>query len=119
MKYDGKTYITNMVKLADLPPKIQSLFIDSNKNEITKPDRPNDKPPALKIDNNLASLSKVLMEQLQNIVDPEEGKNIDIASEIKKANAVCNIADKLITIVDLSLKAEIFNERKKRKFNYE
>lgn len=121
MKHDGKTYVTNMVKLADLPKKIQPLFVDG-KYEITKSsqniEQTNDKPLSIKIDSNLSGLSKVLLEQLQNIVDPED-KNADMANEIKKANAVCNIADKIITIVDLSLKVEILNEKKRRKRIYE
>jgi hypothetical protein len=121
MKHDGKTYVTNMVKLADLPKKIQPLFVDG-KYEITKSskniEQTNDKSLSIKIDSNLSGLSKVLLEQLQNIVDPED-KNADMANEIKKANAVCNIADKIITIVDLSLKVEILNEKKRRKRIYE
>lgn len=118
MKYDGKTYITNMVKLADLPKKIQSLFVEG-KYEITKSshdiEQINDEPTAPKTNSNLEGLAKILFEQLQNIVDPEEDTDMD--KEIKKATAVCNIADKLLTITDLSLKAEIFQERKKRKFS--
>lgn len=118
MKYDGKTYVTNMVKLADLPTKLQSLFME-RKFEVTKPaqdiGQTDDKQFTLQINSNLVGLSQILMEQLQNIVDPE-GENVDMNNEIKKANAVANIADKLITIVDLSLKTEIFQEKKQRKF---
>lgn len=121
MKHEGKTYVTNMVKLADLPKKIQPLFVEG-KYEITKSskniEQTNDKQLSIKIDSNLSGLSKVLLEQLQNIVDPED-KNADMANKIKKANAVCNIADKIITIVDLSLKVEILNEKKRRKRIYE
>ncbi len=122
IKFDGKTYVTNMVKLSDLPAKIQSLFLEKNKFEIVNPEedtkKDKDKNHVLKIDSNLSGLSKILMEQLQNIVDPED-KNIDMSHEIKKANTVCNIADKLINIVDLSLKVEILNEKKRRKRTYE
>ncbi len=117
IKYDGKTYVTNMVKLEDLPTKLQALFIE-NKFSITKPrqdsDKIDNKLPALKINSSFEDLGKTLFEQLQNIVDPE--KNTDLNKELKKANAVCNIADKLITIMDLSLKAEILHEKKQRKF---
>lgn len=114
MKYNGNTYITNMVKLNELPEKMQSLFIEV-KQERTHPmqtiEAHEDKPIVLKPNSGLENLSKVLFEQLQNITNPEEGT--DVSSELKKANAVCNIADKLITIVDLSLKAEMFHEKKK------
>lgn len=117
MKYNGQTYITNMVKLEELPEKIQFLFIES-KNEMTPTsqsvEKSDDKPMVLKTNSSLENLSKVLFEQLQNITDPEEGT--DVNQELKKANTVCNIAEKLITIVDLSLKAEIFYEKKQRKF---
>lgn len=117
MKYNGETYITNMVKLKELPEKIQSLFMES-KNEMTHSsssiETNDDKQIVLKTNSSLENLSKVLFEQLQNITDPEEGT--DVNQELKKANTVCNIADKLITIVDLSLKAEIFYEKKQRKF---
>ncbi len=115
IKYDGNTYITNMVKLADLPKKIQSLFIDG-KFEMTKSsqdiEQTDDKQKGKK--NSLDNLNKALFEQLQNIIDPE--KNNDISQELKKANTVCNIADKIISIADLSLKAEIFQERKRRPY---
>lgn len=117
MKHNGQTYITNMVKLKELPEKIQSLFIEK-KNEMTPSSQSietnDNKPIVLKTNSSLENLSKVLFEQLQHITDPEEGT--DINHELKKANTVCNIADKLITIVDLSLKAEIFYEKKQRKF---
>ena len=114
MKYNGKTYITNMVRLDELPEKMQSLFIEV-KQERTHPmqtiETYEDKPIVLKPNSGLENLSKVLFEQLQNITNPEEGT--DVSQELKKANAVCNIADKLITIVDLSLKAEMFHDKKK------
>ena len=59
---------------------------------------------------NLDNLSNILFEQLQNIVDPEKG--MDMGQELKKANTVCNVADKLINIADLSLKAEMFHDKK-------
>ena len=31
MKYGGNTYVTNMVKLADLPLKLQSFFLEGKK----------------------------------------------------------------------------------------
>ena len=36
-----------------------------------------------------------------------------MSAELKKANAICNVADKIISIADLSLKAEIFNHKKR------
>lgn len=120
MKYDGLTYPTDMVKLASLPLKIRRLFVDQ-KYDVVNPgtqdiDVTGGKSAPLKIEGNLTDLSKVLMDQLKNITDPEKAKDIDMTSELKKANTVCNIANQLITIVDLSLKAEMFNEKKKSKF---
>jgi hypothetical protein len=116
MKYDGLTYITDKAMLASLPLKIRRLFVEQ-KYDVVKPgtqdiDTTGGKSSTLKIEGNLTDLSSILMEQLQNITDPEKAKKIDMTNELKKANTVCNIADKLITIVDLSLKAEIFQERK-------
>lgn len=120
MKYDGLTYITDMAKLESLPLKIRPLFFEK-KHDVIKPgtqdiETTDNKPSSLKIEGNLTDLSKVLMVQLKNITDPEKAKGIDMPNELKKANTVCNIANQLITIVDLSLKAEIFNEKKKRKY---
>ena len=119
MKYDGLTYMTDMAKLASLPLKIRRLFVEQKYDVVTPGtqdiDTTSGKSAPLKIEGNLTDLSKVLMDQLQNITDPKKAKNVDMASELKKANTVCNIADKLITIVDLSLKAEIFNDKVKNR----
>ncbi|MDD5405985.1 MAG: hypothetical protein PHE73_03460 [Sulfurovaceae bacterium] len=114
IQYKGKTYITNMVKLVDMPEKLQHLFVEQ-KNQlptvgtiggiITADDNKKD---------GLSSLNKILFEQLQNIVDPDDGT--DMQQELKKANAVCNVADKIIGIADLSLKAEMFIQKKKDGF---
>lgn len=109
MQYKGKTYLTNMVKLEDLPIELQSLFVE-NKMQLQKTTQEIvevEKPKENKFD----TLNNILYEQLQNIVDPEEGT--DISQELKKANAVCNIADQLISIADLSLKAEMFSHKKR------
>ena len=110
IQYKGKTYMPNMVKLADLPTEIQSLFLENKmlptqqtRQEVVEVDKPKE--------NNFDVLNKALYEQLQNITDPENGT--DISQELKKANAVCNIADKLISIADLSLKAEMFYDKKR------
>lgn len=52
-----------------------------------------------------------MFEQLEKIANP--GKEIDISQELKKANTICNVADKIINIADLSLKAEMFKYKKK------
>lgn len=137
INYRGKTYLPNMVKLIDLPGEIRDLF--KYKQSIPKPieegtrnrggvnpspssSRPNFTPPAMKPKNteveevkikndNFDNLNKILFEQLQNIVNPENGT--DINQELKKANAICNVADKIINIADLSLKAEMFSYKKK------
>lgn len=137
IQYKGKTYLPNMVKLIDLPGEIRSLFKD--KQSIPKPieegtrnrsgvnpspssSRPNFTPPAMKPKNteiqevkskneHFDKLNKILFEQLENIVDPDDG--VDINQELKKANAICNVADKIISIADLSLKAEMFSYKKK------
>lgn len=103
IQYKGKTYITNMVKLAEMPEKLQHLFVDQENQPSTG--AASDIIVANKNNKeNLSSLNKILFEQLQNIVDPEDGTNIQ--QELKKANAVCNIADKIIGIADLTLKFE-------------
>lgn len=109
INYKEETYITNIVKLADLPTELQSLFTEKklpaqkNTQEVEEvKEKKND---------NFKKLNDILFEQLQNIVDPEKGT--DISAELKKANAICNVADKIISIADLSLKAEIFNHKKK------
>lgn len=103
IQYKGKTYITNMVKLVDMPEKLQHLFVEQENQfpvgtagDIVIGNKDNKE--------NLPSLNKILFEQLQNIVDPE--KNTNMQQELKKANAVCNIADKIIGIADLTLKFE-------------
>lgn len=109
MQYKGKTYLPHMVKLEDLPRELQSLFVEnkmpiqSRTQEVVEAEKPKE--------NQLESLNKILYEQLQNIVDPEEGT--DINQELKKARVVSDVADKLISIADLSLKAEIFQEKKR------
>lgn len=108
--YKGKTYITKMVELEDLPEKLQQLFVKEQKQltvgtagDITIPG--NDK------EDGLSKLNKILFEQLQNIVDPEEGT--DMQKEFKKAGAVCNVADKIINIANLSLKYKQITENHK------
>jgi flagellin-specific chaperone FliS len=109
MQYKEKTYLTNMVKLEDLPMELQPLFLE-NKMQLQKTTQEIIEVEERK-DNKFDSLNNILHEQLQNIVDPEDGT--DISQELKKANAVCNIADKLISIADLSLKAEMFSHKKR------
>lgn len=113
MQYKGKTYLPNMTKLSDLPGEIRDLFIEKKlpaQNQLREAQEVN-----VEIENkkneNFDKLNKALFEQLQNIVDPEKGT--DISQELKKANAICNIADKVISIADLSLKAEMFIYKKK------
>lgn len=109
MQYKGETHLTNMVKLLDLPTELQSLFIEK-KFPIQKNTQEIIEVKEKKTDK-LDNLNNILFEQLQNIVDPEEGT--DISQELKKANTICNIADKIINIADLSLKAEMFHEKKR------
>ncbi|MCT7489099.1 hypothetical protein N5T63_09335 [Aliarcobacter cryaerophilus] len=110
MQYKGKTYLPNMTKLSDLPGEIRDLFIEKK-----LPAQNQSKEVNVEIEkkgnDNFDNLNKILFEQLQNIVDPEKGT--DISQELKKANAICNIADKVIGIADLSLKAEMFSYKKK------
>lgn len=107
MNYKDKTYLPNMVKLSELPIELKPLFMEKkiivkeSTQEIVKENK-KDK---------LDTLSNILFEQLQNIVDPED--NTDINQELKKANTVCNVADKIISIADLTLKAEIFYDKKR------
>jgi len=113
IQYKGDTYIPNMVKLADLPIELRSIFVE-NKMQLQKSTQEAvevETPKENKFDN----LNNILYEQLQNIVDPED--KTDINQELKKANAVCNIADKLINIADLSLKAEMFYDKKRNSSN--
>lgn len=118
MKYDGLIYAPDTVKLASLPLKIRGLFAPQ-KYDVVKPgaqdiDTTGGKTSPLQIDSNLTNLSKILMDQLDNITNPKKIKDVDLTNELKKANTVCNVADKLISIVDLSLRAEMFQDRKIR-----
>lgn len=108
INYKGELYFTNIVKLSDLPTELQNLFIEKNLPERST--QQNVKVEEKKNDN-FDNLNKILFEQLQNIVDPEKGT--DINQELKKANAICNVADKIINIADLSLKAEMFAYKKR------
>ena len=110
MQYKGKTYLPNMTKLSDLPGEIRDLFIEEKLPTQNQSKEVNVEIEKKKNDN-FDNLNKILFEQLQNIVDPEKGT--DISQELKKANAICNIADKVIGIADLSLKAEMFAYKKK------
>ena len=109
MHYKEKTYIPNIVKLSYLPAELKDLFIkkklptQQNKQDIEKPKEEKNE--------SFEKLNKILFEQLQNIVDPEKGT--DISAELKKANEICNVADKIISIADLSLKAEMFQYKKR------
>ncbi len=109
IQYKEQTYITNIVKLADLPTELQRLFTE---NKLpTQNNTQENKEIEEKKNDNFDNLNKILFEQLQNIVDPE--KDTDISAELKKANAICNVADKIISIADLSLKAEMFKYKKR------
>ena len=109
IQYKEQTYITNIVKLSDLPTELQRLFTE---NKLpTQNNTQENKEIEEKKNDNFDNLNKILFEQLQNIVDP--GKGTDINQELKKANAICNVADKIISIADLSLKAEMFKYKKR------
>ena len=115
MKYDGLTYIPNMAKLASLPKKLQALFVEK-KNEMTVYDQDvggpgNALPTAPKTKTNLSDLNNILFEQLQKIVDPEKSK--DKKEALKEATTVCGLAENIIKIADLSLRAEVFSEKKR------
>lgn len=110
INFEGETYITNMVKLANLPKKLQYLFVEDHTKLAKYDEDIETKKPPKKENSQLEDLSKTLFEQLQNIVDPEKGTDMNL--ELKKANAVCNVSDKLIKIADLSLKAKKFNDQK-------
>lgn len=109
IQYKEKTYITNIVKLVDLPIELRSIFVENkmqlkkSTQEIVEVNEPKE--------NKFDVLNRTLYEQLQNIADPET--NTDINQELKKAKAICNIADQLISIADLSLKAEMFYDKKR------
>lgn len=109
IQYKGETYVTNMVKLADLPTELQNLFIE--KKLPAQKGNQNIEEPKEQKNESFEKLNKILFEQLQNIVDPEKGT--DINAELKKANVICNVADKIIGIADLSLKAEMFAYKKR------
>ncbi len=118
MKYDGLTYPTDTVKLSSLPLKIRGLF-SKQKYDVVRPgvkdiDTTGGKTSPLQIDGNLTGLSKILMEQLENITNPGKIKDVDMANVLKTANTVCNVADKIISVVDLSLRVEIFQDKKIR-----
>ena len=109
MQHGDKTYMPNMVKIADLPPEWRNVFKENKmlvqeSTKIVAKENKND---------NFEKLNKILFEQLQNIIDPDEGS--DMSQELKKANTVCNVADKLIGIADLSLKAEMFYDKRNSK----
>ena len=87
INYKGESYLTNIVKLSDLPTELQNLFIEKNLPERNT--QQNIKIEEKKNDN-FDNLNKILFEQLQNIIDPE--KSTDINQELKKANAICNVA---------------------------
>ncbi len=101
IQYKEVTYKTDTVKISAMPEKLRLLFVEQ-KNQLTVGTTADITIPGDDKKNSLGSLNKILFEQLQNIIDPEEGT--DMQNELKKANAVCNIADKLIGIADLSLK---------------
>ena len=105
INYKGKAYITNKVKLTDLPEKIRHLFMKNSTEVETKA-----QPIVPKAVGKLGKLNDVLFEALQNIIDPE--KNTDMSQELKKANTICSVADKIINIADLSLRAEKFRADK-------
>lgn len=109
IQYKEQTYVTNIIKLADLPTKLQKLFVEK-KSQVQKSEQEVIEVKEKKKDN-FEQLNNILFEQLQNIVDPDEGT--DISQELKKANVICNVADKIISIADLSLKAEIFHHKKR------
>jgi hypothetical protein len=108
MHHKGKTYIPNMVKLSDIPAELKDLFLEKKLpiQGNTEKDIEEEKEKE-----NFNNLNKILFDQLQNIVDPK--KCIDLSQELKKANAICNVADKIISIADLSLKAEMFKYKKR------
>lgn len=110
IQYKGKTYITKIVELDDLPPKLQQLFLEEKKNQLSVCSAGDITIPDEDKKDGLGALNKILFEQLQNIVDPEDGT--DMQQELKKANAVCNVADKIISIADLSLRYDKHLDKK-------
>ncbi|MGJ0332503.1 hypothetical protein NG752_00580 [Aliarcobacter cryaerophilus] len=117
IQYKGETYKTDTVKLEELPGKIRDLFIvqkmpviaveDNNKLASINANNIEVKP---KTNEHFDSLNEILFEQLQNIANPKA--DTDLNQEIKKANTICNIADKMIGIADLTLKAEMLSYKK-------
>jgi len=105
--YKGGTYVTNMVKLKDMPVKLQQIFkepgteVQTSSSQVQQVQKPKNSSFG-----KLDKLNNILFEQLENLVDPEDADSIE--QELKKAAAVCNIADKIVGIADLSLKAEKF-----------
>ncbi|WP_152633153.1 hypothetical protein [Aliarcobacter butzleri] len=127
MHYKGKVHIPNLVKLEDLPIEIRSLFLEKKlpaktieksvveRDKEEEEEEENEVPPQNDIEilgkETFSNLNKILNDQLNKIANPGEG--IDMNQELKKANTICNIADKVIGIADLSLKAEMFKYKKK------
>ncbi|MFW3412156.1 hypothetical protein ACN9J3_05410 [Aliarcobacter butzleri] len=109
MHYKGKKYIPNLVKLEDLPTELRNLFLKKKLPTETT----TEKNTEVKANENESfnSLNKILFDQLEKIANPKG--ETDISQELKKANTICNVADKIISIADLSLKAEMFNYKKK------
>lgn len=105
IQYKGETYITKLVNLEDMPAKLQRLFIE-RKNQLSISAAGNITTADDNQKDGLGALNKILFEQLQNITNPEDGT--DMQRELKKANTVCNVADKIIGIADLSLKYKKF-----------
>lgn len=109
IQYKEQTYITNIVKLSDLPTELQKLFTEkklpSQKNTQEVEEVKENK------NDNFKKLNDFLFEQLEKIADPDD--DTDMSAEIKKANAICNVADKIISIADLSLKNEMFQYKKR------
>ncbi|MDY0193474.1 MAG: hypothetical protein RBR93_08100 [Aliarcobacter butzleri] len=105
MHYKGKKYIPNLVKLEDLPTELRNLFLEKKlPTETTTEVKANE-------NESFNNLNKILFDQLEKIANPKG--ETDISQELKKANTICNVADKIISIADLSLKAEMFNYKKK------
>ncbi|WP_151950327.1 hypothetical protein [Aliarcobacter butzleri] len=109
MHYKGKKYIPNLVKLEDLPTELRNLFLEKKLPTETT----TEKNTEVKANENESfnNLNKILFDQLEKIANPKG--ETDISQELKKANTICNVADKIISIADLSLKAEMFNYKKK------
>ena len=109
IRHKEQTYITNIVKLSDLPTELQSLFTEkklSSQGNIQEVEEIKEKK-----NDSFKKLNDFLFEQLEKIADPDDGT--DMSAEIKKANVVCDLADKIIRIADLSLKAEMLQYKKK------